>query len=168
MAQDQTVAPQERVNITYKPATGDQRAEEELPLKLLVVGDFTGREDERPVENRKPVNLDKDNFQQVLAEHDVTVKLKVPNPLFEEKGAEERGAELDVELTFKKLSDFAPDAVAAQIAEVKDLLTLRAQLTALKGPMGNVPAFRKKVEALVKDAAKRSEVMKALGIGEES
>ncbi|HEY2515581.1 MAG TPA: type VI secretion system contractile sheath small subunit, partial [Polyangiaceae bacterium] len=113
--------------------------------------------------NRKPVNLDKDNFQQVLAEHDVAVKLKVPNPL-----AEEKGAELDVELKFKKLSDFAPDAVAAQIAEVKDLLTLRAQLTALKGPMGNVPAFRKKVEALVKDAAKRAEVMKALGIGEES
>ena len=42
MAKDQTVAPQERVNITYKPATGDRQAEVELPLKMLFIGDYTG------------------------------------------------------------------------------------------------------------------------------
>jgi type VI secretion system protein ImpB len=161
IAQDQTVAPQERVNITYKPATGDQQAEEELPFKGLVLGDFTGSEDARPVEERKPVDINADNFQQVLAEHNVGVDIKVSNPL------EEKGAELSVQLKFKKLSDFTPDAVAAQIDPLKELLALRAELTALKGPMGNVPAFRKKIDALVKDKGKRAELMKALGVKEE-
>ncbi len=162
MAQDQTVAPQERVNITYKPADGKQRTEEELPFKGLVLGDFTGREDTRPLEKRKPVDINKDNFQQVLAEHNVGVELKVANPLVEEKGAE-----LSVQLKFKKLSDFAPDAVAAQVDPLKELLALRTELTALKGPMGNLPAFRKKIEAVVKDPAKRAGLMKALGVKEE-
>jgi type VI secretion system protein ImpB len=88
MANDQSVAPKERVNITYKPATGDRQAEVELPLKMLFVGDYTGHADERPLEDRKPVNIDKDNFQQVLAEHNLAVDLTVPNTLTGEKGAE--------------------------------------------------------------------------------
>ena len=63
MASAGSVAPKERINITYKPATGDAQAEVELPLKLLVVGDYTQRADDRPVEERAPINFDKDNFQ---------------------------------------------------------------------------------------------------------
>src|ERR1700721_1285193 len=107
MADDQSVAPKERVNITYKPATGDRQSEVELPLKMLFVGDYTGRADERPVEDRKPINIDKDNFNQVLAEQNVTLNVTVPNRL-----AAEPGAELAAKLQFKKLSDFGPDAVA--------------------------------------------------------
>ena len=66
MASAGSVAPKERINITYKPATGDAQAEVELPLKLLVVGDYTQRADDRPVEERAPINVDKDNFQDVL------------------------------------------------------------------------------------------------------
>ena len=67
MAKEGSVAPQERVNITYKPATGGAQAEVELPLKMLFMGDYTGRTDPRPIEDRKPINIDKDNFTQVLA-----------------------------------------------------------------------------------------------------
>lgn len=165
MAQDQTVAPKERINITYKPATGNQQAEEELPLKLLVVGDFTGREDARPMEKRTPVSVDKDNFQQVLGEHQVSVAFNVANPL-----SSDQGAQLPVKLEFKKLSDFSPDAVAAQIPELRELLALRAELTALKGPMGNIGEFRRAVEALVKDPARRAAVvseLKQLGLAKE-
>jgi type VI secretion system protein ImpB len=157
MAQDQSVAPKERINITYKPATGNQQAEEELPLKLLVVSDFTGKPDERPMEQRTPVNIDKDNFQEVLAKHDVSVSFKIPNPLSSEKGAE-----LPINLKFRKLSDFTPDAVAAQIDELKDLLALRAELTALKGPMGNVGDFRRAVEGLLKDPTRRDRALAEL------
>ena len=62
MATAGSVAPKERINITYKPATGDAQAEVELPLKLLVVGDYTQRADDRPVEERAPINVDKDNW----------------------------------------------------------------------------------------------------------
>jgi type VI secretion system protein ImpB len=162
MADDQSVAPKERVNITYKPATGDRQAEVELPLKMLFIGDYTGRPDERPLEDRKPINIDKDNFQQVLAEHNLELRFNVPNTLTEEKGAE-----LAVHLKFKKLSDFGPDAVAAQIPELKTLVDLRAALTALKGPLGNVPAFRRKIQALLGDATARERLLAELGVGEE-
>jgi|ERR1700722_8507912 type VI secretion system protein ImpB len=162
MADEQSVAPKERVNITYKPATGDRQAEVELPLKMLFIGDYTGRLDERPVEDRKPINVDKDNFQQVLAEHDLQLKFNVPNTLTEEKGAE-----LSVDLKFKKLSDFEPDRVAAQIPEIKTLLDLRDALTALKGPLGNVPAFRKKIQAALGDSAGREKLLAELGLGKE-
>jgi hypothetical protein len=58
MSKEGSVAPQERVNITYKSAVGDAKEETELPLKILAIGDYTGRRDERPVEDRKPINVD--------------------------------------------------------------------------------------------------------------
>ena len=66
MAKEGSVAPRERVNIIYKPATGDAKEEKELPLKMMVMGDFTGRPDDRPLEDRKPINVDKDNFSDVM------------------------------------------------------------------------------------------------------
>jgi len=159
MAKEGSVAPQERVNITYKPATGDAKSEVELPLKMLFVGDYTGRPDDRPVEDRKPINIDKDNFNQVLAEHNVGVQLTVPNRV----GGPEAG-EIAVDLKFRTINDFSPDAVAAQIPQLKQLLALRQELTALKGPLGNVPAFRKKIQAIISDPAAREKLMRELGI----
>jgi type VI secretion system protein ImpB len=162
MAKEQSVAPPERINVTYKPATGDQQSEVELPLKLLMIGDYTGRADERPLEERKPVNVDKDNFQAVLAEHKLGVDLTVPNAL-----SDKEGQDLAVSLKFKKLSDFGPDAVAEQIPEIKQLLDIRAALTSLKGPLGNAPAFRKKLQSVMGDAAARERLLAELGIGKE-
>ena len=65
MAKEGSVAPKERVNVVYKPATGDAQEEVELPLKLLVMSDFTLKEDETPIEDRKAINVDKDNFKTI-------------------------------------------------------------------------------------------------------
>jgi type VI secretion system protein ImpB len=162
MAKDQTVAPQERVNITYKPATGDRQSEVELPLKMLFIGDYTGRADDRQVEDRRPINIDKDNFNEVLSEQNVTLTVSVPNKL-----SAEPGSELSANLKFKKLSDFGPDAVAEQIPELRTLLEVRAALTALKGPLGNVPAFRKKIQSLLADGDSRARLMRELGFDEK-
>jgi type VI secretion system protein ImpB len=162
MAKEGSVAPQERVNITYKPATGNAKEEVELPLKMLFLGDYTGRSDPRPLEERKPVNIDKDNFQQVLAEHNLNLSMSVPDVLSGEKDSS-----LNVNLKFRKLSDFGPEAVAEQVPELKKLLELRTALTALKGPLGNVPTFRKKIQGLLGDAGSREKLMKELGINKE-
>ena len=151
MAQDQSVAPQERVNITYTPATGDRNAQVELPLKMLFVGDYTGRTDERPLEERKPVNINKDNFQEVLAKHNLAPQFTVAD---RRTGAKE-GAELSIKLRISKLSDFTPDEVAKQIPELARLLEARAALAALKAPLANTPAFAKKLAALIGDDATR-------------
>jgi type VI secretion system protein ImpB len=159
MAREGSVAPQERVNITYKPATGDAQAEVELPLKNLFIGDYTGRADPRPLEERKPINIDKDNFQQVLAEQNLSCTMSVPDMLSGEKDAS-----LNVNLRFRRLADFGPEAVAEQVPELKKLLELRGALTALKGPLGNVPAFKRKIQALLNDQGAREKLVKELGI----
>jgi type VI secretion system protein ImpB len=160
-AKDQTVAPKERVNIVYKSQVGETQEETELPLKILMVGDYTGRSDDTPLEERKPINVDKENFNDVLAKQDLEVAVQVPNKLSDEKDAQ-----LDVKLEFKKLDDFGPEGVVNQVPELKKLLELRAALTALKGPLGNIPAFRKKIQALLGDDAAKKQLMKELGLAD--
>lgn len=156
---DGSVAPRERVNIVYKSYTGDAEEEVELPFRFLVVGDFTGREDERPIEQREPINVDKDNFNEVLAAQDVSVDVSVPNEL-----SGEEGEELAASLNFKTMRDFSPDAVCEQVPELKKLVDLRDALTALKGPLGNVPAFRRRLQALLDDPDAQRRLIDELNI----
>ncbi len=160
-AKDQTVAPKERVNIVYKSQVGDQQEEAELPLKILMVGDYTARPDDTPLEDRKPISVDKDNFNEVMAKQNLEVAVQVPNKLSEEKDAV-----LDLKLQFKKLDDFGPEGVVNQVPELRKLLELRAALTALKGPLGNIPAFRKKIQALLGDEGAKKKLMKELGLAD--
>jgi type VI secretion system protein ImpB len=163
MSREGSVAPKERVNIVYKPATGNAQEEVELPLKIMMVGDYTLRPDDQPVENRKPINVDKDNFNQVLGEQ----KLELNNLAVPDKLSNEPGAEMAVNLKFKKLSDFTPEGVANQVPEMRKLLELRSALNALKGPLGNVPGFRKKIQGLLGDEEGRSKLMQELGLGDK-
>lgn len=159
MASEGSVAPKERVNITYKPATGDAQAEVELPLKLLVLGDFTQKQDDRPIEERKPINIDKDNYNDVLKAQNLSLDLAVPNKL--EPESEDN---LAVSLKFESLRDFEPDAIVEKVPELKEIIELRNALKALKGPLGNVPDFRKKLQALISDEGTRAKLLAELGI----
>ncbi len=159
MAKEGSVAPKERVNIVYKPAT-DGAEEVELPLKILAMGDYTGRKDNRALEDRKPINVDKDNFNEVMEKHDLSVDVTVPDMLSGTEG------ELAVGLKFKNLKDFTPEGVANQVPELKKLLELRNALTALKGPLGNRPAFRKQMQDLLDNDESRKKLMEELGMGE--
>lgn len=154
-----SVAPKERINIRYKPATEGAQEDVELPLKMLFVGDFTGRADSRPVEERKPINIDKDNFEQVLAEQKLGIDIQVADKL-----SGEADANLNVHLDFRKMADFGPASVAQQVPELRRLLELRNALSALKGPLGNVPAFRKKIQTLLADRERREALVRELGI----
>ncbi len=159
MAKEGSVAPKERVNIVYKPATGDAAEEVELPLKMLVMGDFTMQEDETPLEDRKVINIDKDNFNEVLKAQKLELGLNVQNKL-----ADDPDAQMSVNLDFKSIKDFDPDAIIDKVPELKKLVDLREALTALKGPLGNVPAFRKKIQSMVQDEGARERLLKELGI----
>ena len=161
MAKESSVAPKERVNIVYRPATGDAKEEVELPLRLLVMGDFTQSQDDRVLEDREPVNIDKDNFNEVLKEQNINLNLTVPNKI-----SGEPDDEMSVQLNFESMKDFEPEAIARKTPELKKLLELREALTSLKGPLSNLPEFRKKLQALVKDDAAREQLLKELGIEE--
>jgi type VI secretion system protein ImpB len=156
MPSEGSVAPKERVNIVYKTDTGGAQQEKELPFKMLVMGDFTQRPDSTPIEQRKPVNVNKDNFNDVLKAQKLKLQLGVKNTLAGE-------GELPVQLEFKQLADFGPEAVAKQVPELSKLLELREALNALKGPLGNIPAFRKKIQAIIQDEKAREAIMSELG-----
>ena len=161
MADDGSVAPRERVNIMYKPATGGASEEKELPLKLLMMGDYTLREDNTALEDRKPVNIDKNNFNDVMKSMDLKLDVNVDNKL-----AEKEGEEMPVNLKFESLKDFGPEAIAQQVPELKKLLDLRQALSALKGPMGNIPDFRKKLQELLGNEEAANKLLAELGGGE--
>lgn len=159
MSRDGSVAPKERINIRYVPATGDASEEIELPLSTLVVGDFTGRDDETPIEDRDPVSIDNDNFNSVLNAHSPNVKVNVANRL-----SDEEGAQLGVDLTFNNMKDFSPESVARKVPELNSLLELREALVALKGPLGNVPAFRKKIAQVLESEDARNQLLAELNV----
>ncbi len=161
MASEGSVAPKERVNIVYSSDTGGAQEQVELPLKQLVIGDFTLREDDMPVEDLKPIRVDKDNFTDVLKGQNLSLQLAVPNHLAENAPEDEQ---IPVSLTFQSIRDFEPDAIVAQVPELQQLIALRDSLKALKGPMGNLPEFRKQLQALMNDDGARERLLSELGV----
>lgn len=162
-----SVAPRERVNITYRPATDGAQEDVELPFKILVLGDFTGRDDERPIEDRAPIAVDKDNFDKVMAAQRLGVEVSVANALVDAGvDGEADAGELAVSLRFASLADFRPEGLARQVPELQRLLELRAALVALKGPIVNVPGFVRKIRELLKDPAQRARLLRELELEE--
>ena len=158
MGQEGTVAPKERVNIVYKPATGVQ--EEKASTEDGDAGRLHDAPDDTPLEERKPINIDKDNFNDVMKAMNLKVSFGAKNVLVKEEGAE-----VPVTLQFKHVNDFGPEAVVQQVPELNKLLQLRNALLALKGPLGNVPGFRKKIMDIMADDAARDKLLKELGVG---
>ncbi|MFP3446509.1 MULTISPECIES: type VI secretion system contractile sheath small subunit [unclassified Pseudomonas] len=153
-----SVAPKERINIKYVPATGDEQAEVELPHKMLVLGDF-GLEDTRALEDRSVMRIDKHTFNNVLNDAGVSLAMSVPSALNTAPDAE-----LAVNLQFKAINDFGPDSIARQVPELNKLLELREALVALKGPLGNVPTFRKQLQHLLNDEQARKQLAQELNL----
>ena len=160
MAKEGSVAPKERINITFKPATGGAQEEIELPLKLLVIGDYVQQVDERKLEDRKPVAIDKMTFDEVLSKQGLSLSLNVPNRLQEEGGTDE----LAIALNISAMKDFNPASLVEQVPELKKLMELRDALVALKGPLGNAPSFRKAIEGVLADEASRARVLSELDL----
>jgi len=156
---DGSAPPMERINIVYKSLRDGVQEEIELPLKLMVLGDFNFRSDDTPLEERKAISLDKDNFNDVMAQQKINTSFNVANKL-----TGKDGDEMPVNLAIGNMQDFSPAEIAKQVPELKKLLELREALVGLKSPLGNSAAFRKKLEELLKDPAQREKLMKELGV----
>jgi type VI secretion system protein ImpB len=113
-----------RVHITYQVETEGAVLQKELPFVVGVLGDFSGNPTEplKPLKDRKFVQIDRDNFDDIMARMTPGLNLKVENTLAND------GSELAVQLAFKSMADFEPGAVARQIEPLRKLLETRDKL----------------------------------------
>lgn len=159
MAKEGSVAPKERINIKYVPATGDALTEVELPLKMMVMGNFKGHVEAISIEDRQAVSVDKNNFIGVMRESNLTLATSVPNKLVDGEDSS-----LAISLSFESLSDFSPDAVVNQVPELKKLMELREALVAVKGPLGNIPSFRSCLQQMLSSSESRQKLLAELDL----
>ncbi len=113
-----------RVHIKYEVETEGAQVEKELPFVVGVLGDFSGQPTEplKPMKDRKFVQVDRDNFDDVLARMTPGLKYRVANTLKDD------GSEFAVDLKFRSMDDFEPGRVADQIPALRNLLEKRNQL----------------------------------------
>lgn len=159
---DGSIAPKERVNIRYTPKVDGLTSEIELPLNLLITGDLKGKPDNTPLDERTAVSVNRYNLDSVIAEADIEREFTVPAEL-----SDVPDAYLNINLKVKSMSDLSPDNIAQQVPEIKRLLELREALVALKSPLGNIPAFRQQIQALLENDETREQLIRELGIASQ-
>ena len=160
-----SIAPKERINIRYVPATMGQISEAELPLKLVVLGNFLGKADATPVEERRMINVDRNSLSTVMSEAKIGKNITVHNVLDDQNG----NTDLSVNLKFESFKYFEPDSLVQQVPELMKMMQLREALVALKGPLGNMPAFRKRMQQILENEESRSRLiaeLEALHLGD--
>jgi type VI secretion system protein ImpB len=156
--------PKERVNIIYRSGAEGAAQDTELPLKMLVMGDFTRKASDTAIGERHPVRVDKDNFNAVMRSMEIGLDISVPHTAGEKDEAGVPQQSLPVHLDIHSLKDLEPEGLCAQVEPLKELLALRQALVTLKGPLGNVPAFRRRLQALLRDDAAREQLSRELGL----
>lgn len=118
-----------RVHISYDVEDGGGSVKKELPFVVGVLGDFSGKPTKplKSFKNRKFIQVDGQNFNDVMAKMNPGLQLKVKNTLKNDD------SELNVNLAFNSMDDFLPDKVAQQVEPLKRLLDIRAKLKELLG-----------------------------------
>ena len=113
-----------RVHITYDVETEGAQIERELPFVVGVLGDFSGDPTQslRPMTDRKFVQIDRDNFNDIMARMTPGLNIKVENTLADD------GSEMAVNLKFGSMDDFDPAKIVDQVPALKSLLETRNKL----------------------------------------
>ncbi|WP_406905178.1 type VI secretion system contractile sheath small subunit [Klebsiella oxytoca] len=148
----QNEVPKSRVNLQLDLHTGGAGKKNELPLKLLAVGDFSNGNEQRSLSERNKININKNNFDSVMAELLPTVDLLVESTLSGEARVE------NIKLNFGSVKDFEPEQVARNIPSLRALISMRNLLRDLKSNLLDNVEFRRELEKIMKDPAMSSEL----------
>ena len=144
-----------RVHITYDVEIGDAIEKRELPFVVGVLADLSGMPEKAlpPIEKRKFIEIDRDNYNDVMKKVAPRLAFKVDNRLNEDD------TKLNVELRFQSLDDFAPARVAEQITPLRKLLELRNSLANLRSSLiGN-----EKLDSLLQEMIQDQEKLQRAG-----
>lgn len=143
-----------RVQMTYDVEVGDAIEKKELPFVVGVVGDFSGQSEveQKKLRDRNFVNVDNDNFDEVLKGVEPRAAFRVANTL------SEKGGEFAVDLKFKSMEDFRPESVVRQVEPLRKLLEARTKLADLRNKL----AGNEKLEDILSDVLSSTEKLAEL------
>ncbi|QEH33821.1 hypothetical protein OJF2_23510 [Aquisphaera giovannonii] len=149
-----------RVQITYDVETNGAMRTVELPFVVGVIADLSAQstEPQKSLKDRPVVEIDRDNFNNVMQRAAPRVATKVQNRLTDED------TKLAVELKFKHIDDFEPAAIAEQVPALKELLEMRTKLTQLLNKMEGNDKLDQLLADILNNPEKAQAVAKELGI----
>ena len=113
----------ERIKLTY--AT-DQSDEQELPFRILVLGDFSLKSDDYISEGPEPTSVNTENFNSILKEHNITLGIWVENHLIN------GGEDLNITFPVTTLDDLSPDSVVETVPQMKKLIEFKNRLIKIR------------------------------------
>jgi type VI secretion system protein ImpB len=147
-----------RVQITYDVEVGGAIELKELPFVIGVMGDFTGKPEEPlpAFKNRKFVEIDPDNFNQVMSGMKPRLAFTVDNKL------QDDGSKMGVELKFNDIDDFTPDNIVQQVEPLRKLVEARQKLGDLRSKMDGNEKLESFLEEVIGNADKQKELSDAL------
>lgn len=153
-----------RVQIEYEVEVGDAIEIKEIPFVMGVLGDFTGKPREKlpALKERKFVEVTPDNFDDVLASMKPHLAFTVDNKL-----SDDPDSKLKVDLDFRKLDDFSPDAVAKQVGPLNKLLELRTKLSDLRANLQTNDDLDDKLQEIVHNPEAMNKLKNEVGSGEK-
>ena len=149
-----------RVQITYDVEVGDAIELKELPFVIGVLGDFVGKPEDplAPLKDRKFVEIDPDNFNQVLAGMKPRVAFNVDNKL------QDDGSKMGIDLKFSNIEDFEPDNVVQQVEPLRKLVEARQKLSDLRSKMDGNDKLESILQDIISNSDKQKELSDALNI----
>jgi type VI secretion system protein ImpB len=144
-----------RVHISYDVETEGAQIQRELPFVMGVMGDFSGDPTAplQPMSDRKFVQIDRDNFNDVMARMNPGLNLRVDNKLTED------GGQMAVGLKFNAIEDFEPARVAAQVPALRALMETRTKLRDLMSKVDR----SEELEGLLEKVLQNESELKSLG-----
>jgi len=152
-----------RVHITYDVETNGAEVKKELPFVTGVMGDYSGdnAENRKALKDRKFTQIDRDNFNEVMAKVNPKLNLQVENTLAGD------GSKMAVDLDFRKMDDFSPEAVVDQVEPLKKLLDARNKLRDLLSKADRSEDLENVLEEILKNTDNVTEISQQLGLGED-
>jgi type VI secretion system protein ImpB len=149
-----------RVQITYDVEIGGAIEMKELPFVLGVLGDFSGQPAQQlpRVKDRKLIEIDRDNFDQVLAGMAPRLAMKVDNKLSND------GSKMNTELRFNSLQDFEPDNVAQQVEPLRKLVEARQKLRDLLSKTDGNDKLEELLQGVLQNTNAQKQLSEALGL----
>lgn len=152
-----------RVHLTYEVETGGAAVQRELPFVVGVLGDFSGNPSAplKSLKDRKFVQIDRDNFDAVMASMTPELHFKVDNKITDD------GSQMQVDLKFDSMADFNPTNVANQVEPLRKLLETRGKLTDLLSKVDRSEDLEELLERVLQDNEAMKKLAGELGLGGE-